>query len=189
MQRHQLTWYLTFLQDKFLQSAESCRNLSASTGPRLFTQKVLTCSISRSSCWIISSNKAWKRFCEGRGDKQDLFESTRWASLNCDGFKCVSACALLMSLSPPWQKGHLECQSETADLFPATVIITTGDGALTLPKHRATRALNGNVKRAKSARVLLIVVSTKESSEVQWIFRTFFPAWQCVYSKALMGEM
>lgn len=36
----------------------------------------LTCSISRSSCWIISSSKAWKRFCgEKRIDEIDLSQN------------------------------------------------------------------------------------------------------------------
>lgn len=33
-------------------------------------KKVFTCSISRSSCWMISSNNAWKRFCKRRVKKQ-----------------------------------------------------------------------------------------------------------------------
>lgn len=52
----------------------------------------------------------------------------------------------------------MECQSETADLFPATVIITTGDEALTLPKHEGNERSKWQCEKgAMSAHVSLIV--------------------------------
>lgn len=78
---------------------------SEAAGPWLIGEKDLTCSISRSSCWIISSSRAWKRFCEKRdGQAWFVFELTLWASLNRGKALNASARAAHVTISSGTEK-------------------------------------------------------------------------------------
>lgn len=70
----------------------------------------------------------------GARDKQDLYESTCWASLSCDGFKCVSARAAHVTILSVTER-PLGMPVRDSWPFRATVIITTSDEPETLPKH------------------------------------------------------
>ncbi len=159
-----------------MQSAESCRKLTASADPPLFTKKkVLTCSISRSSCWIISSSKAWKRFCERR-EKQDLFESTRWASLNCDGFKCVSARAAHVTISTLTER-PLGMPVRDSWPFPCDCDNNDWRWGFDGPKTPGNESSKWQRKKGRVCSCFAhCKVSTKERSAEQWIFMPFFSA-------------
>lgn len=98
-QCHVPAWCLTFIQNKFMQSAESCRKAHSELWSSAFTKKgsyLLHLPLLLLNNLIQQGLEAvlWEE-----RDKQDLFESTCWASLNCDGFKCVSAWAARVTIS------------------------------------------------------------------------------------------
>lgn len=84
-----------------MQSVESCRKCTPSTDPLIWQKKKKGSYLLHLSLLLLNNliQQRLEAVLREQRDKQDLFKSTRWASLNCDGFKCVSAWAAHVTIS------------------------------------------------------------------------------------------
>lgn len=103
-------------------------------------------------------------------DKQDLFESTCWASLNCDGFKCVSAWVAHVTISSPTER-PLGMPVRDSWPFPCDCDNNDWRWGSDGPKTPGNESSKWQrKKRAMSAHVSLIVKSPLKSA---WQNNTF----------------
>lgn len=167
-----------------MQSAESCRRLTGSTDPRLLRKGsyLLHLPLLLLNNLIQQSLEAvlWEE-----RHKQDLSELTCWDSLNCDGFKRVSSWAARVTISSLTER-PLGMPVRDSWPFPCNCDNNDWRWGFDGPETPGNKSSKWQHKKGHVCSCFTYCkVSTKERLAEQWIFMTFFPLWQCLYSKGL----
>lgn len=156
-----------------MQSAKSCRKFTARTDPLLSRKGSYLLHLP-----LLLLNNLIQQCLEAvlweERDKQGLFESTCWASLNCDGFKCVSAWAAHVTISSLTER-PLGMPVRDSWPFPGDCDNNDWRWGFDGPKTPGNESSKWQRKKGHVCSCFtLCKVSTKECLAEQWIFMRLF---------------
>ncbi len=171
------TWHLTITQDQFMQSDESCRELTEGAESRLLLKGSYLLHLP-----LLLLNNLIQQGLEAVLLRRR--RHTRWASLNCDGFKCVSAWAAHVPISALTER---PLGMPVRDSWPFLCDCDNNDWRLGFDGPK-TPGNESSKWQSKKGHVCSCFTHCRASTKERLGEQLIFMPQQCLYSKVQMGE-